>query len=117
MGYGDRHNAALGMFGENRTAAYYRARGYELLERNWCCPAGEIDLVCARGALLVVCEVKARTGPGHGHPLEAVTASKQRRLRRLAALYLQQQGKHWGEVRFDVAAVLNGALEVVEGAF
>ena len=117
MGHGDRHNAALGGFGENLAAAHYRARGYDVLDRNWRCGAGEIDLICARETLLVVCEVKARTGSVRGHPLEAVTVRKQRRLRRLAAIYLQQQGRHWAEVRFDVAGVLDGILEVVEGAF
>jgi putative endonuclease len=117
VGYGDRHNAALGGFGEHRAVLHYQAHGYEVLERNWRCPAGEIDLICARGSLLVVCEVKARTGSVHGHPLEAVTTPKQRRLRRLAAMYLQQQEKRWADVRFDAAAVLDGILEVVEGAF
>jgi putative endonuclease len=117
VGSGDRHNAALGGFGEHRAVLHYRAHGYEVLERNWRCSAGEIDLICAKGSLLVVCEVKARTGSVHGHPLEAVTAPKQRRLRRLAALYLQQQGRRWADVRFDVAAVLDGILEVIEGAF
>jgi putative endonuclease len=117
VGYGDRHNAALGGFGETLVAAHYRTQGYELLERNWRCPAGEIDLICARGALLVVCEVKARTRLAQGHPFEAVTPTKQRRLRRLAAVYLGQQGRGWAEVRFDVAGLLNGILEVVEDAF
>jgi putative endonuclease len=117
VGYGDRHNAALGGFGEDRATLHYRAHGYEVLERNWRCSAGEIDLICARGTLLVICEAKARTGSVHGHPLEAVTARKQRRLRRLAALYLQQQGRRWADVRFDVTGVLDGILEVVEGAF
>jgi len=117
VGYGDRHNAALGGFGENLAEAHYRAQGYEVLERNWHCPAGEIDLICARGTLLVVCEVKARTRSVHGHPLEAVTVPKQRRLRRLATIYLRQQGRRWADVRFDVAGVLNGTLEVLEGAF
>jgi putative endonuclease len=117
MGSGDRRNIALGDFGETRAAAHYRAHGYAVLERNWRCRAGEIDLICARGTTLVVCEVKARTGSAHGHPLEAVTASKQRRLRRLAAIYLRQQGTRWAEVRFDVVSVLGGTLEVVEGAF
>ena len=88
-----------------------------MLERNWRCRSGEIDLICARGTTLVVCEVKTRTGPGHGHPLEAVTVSKQRRLRRLAAAYLEQQGRRWAAIRFDVVAVLDGTIEVVEGAF
>ena len=63
MGNGDRHNAALGGFGEHRAGLHYRAHGYEVLERNWRCAAGEIDLICAKGSLLVVCEVKARRGP------------------------------------------------------
>ncbi len=117
MGNVHRRNTALGDFGERLASAHYRARGYAVLERNWRCRAGEIDLLCARGTTLVVCEVKARTGPAHGHPLEAVTVSKQRRLRRLAALYLHQRGGRWSEVRFDVAGVLDGKLEVVEGAF
>ena len=117
MGNGDRRNAALGGFGEQLAAAHYRAHGYAVLERNWRCQAGEIDLICARGSTLVVCEVKARAGSAHGHPLEAVTRPKQRRLRRLAARYLSQQGGRWAEVRFDVAGVLDGKLEVVEGAF
>jgi putative endonuclease len=117
VGFGDRHNAALGGFGEHRAVLHYRAHGYDVLERNWRCSAGEIDLICARGSLLVVCEVKARTGSAHGHPLEAVTAPKQHRLRRLAALYLQQQGRRWADIRFDVVAVLDGILEVVEDAF
>jgi len=117
VGYGDRHNAGLGGFGERAAATHYRARGYAVLERNWRCSVGEIDLICARGTTLVVCEVKARTGSARGHPLEAVTAAKQRRLRRLAAVYLRQQGRRWAEVRFDVVGVLDGALEVVEGAF
>jgi putative endonuclease len=117
VGDGDRHNAALGGFGEDLATAHYRAQGYEVLARNWRCAAGEIDLICAKGPLLVVCEVKARAGSAHGHPLEAVTVPKQRRLRRLAALYLRQQARRWPEIRFDVAAVLGGVLEVVEGAF
>ena len=117
MGIGAPHNAALGEFGEQAAAAHYRAHGYAVLERNWRCRVGEVDLICAHGGTVVFCEVKARTGSAHGHPLEAVTVVKQRRLRRLAAAYLRQQGRRWAEVRFDVVAVLDGTLEVVEGAF
>jgi putative endonuclease len=114
---GDRRNAALGGFGEELAATHYRAHGYAVLERNWRCAAGEIDLLCARGTTLVVCEVKARTGTARGHPLESVTRAKQNRLRRLAAVYLRHQDRGWAEVRFDVVGVLNGTLDVVEGAF
>ena len=114
---GVRRNAALGGFGEAMAAANYRAHGYAVLERNWRCRAGEIDLICARGTTLVICEVKARTGTAHGHPLEAVTRSKQLRLRRLAVAYLRVGGRRWAEVRFDVVSVLDGTLDVIEGAF
>ncbi len=117
MADGDRRRAALGGFGEELAARHYRGCGYAVLERNWRCRAGEIDLICARGTTLVVCEVKARTGTAHGHPLEAVTRAKQLRLRRLAALYLQRQERRWAEVRFDVVSVLGGTVDVVEGAF
>jgi putative endonuclease len=113
----DRRHARLGDLGETLAAAHYRAHGYAVLERNWRARGGELDLICARGTTLVVCEVKTRTGSFRGHPLEAVTPSKQRRLRRLAAAYLRQQGRNWVEVRFDVVGVLGGAIEVVEGAF
>jgi putative endonuclease len=107
----------LGGFGETLVAAHYRARGYAVLERNWRDRAGEVDLICARGTTLVVCEVKTRRRSDRGHPLEAVTPAKQRRLRRLAAAYLRQQRRRWAEVRFDVAGVLDGVVDVVEGAF
>jgi putative endonuclease len=109
--------AALGRAGEDRAAAWYRAHGYAVLARNWRCAAGEIDLVCARGRTLVVCEVKARTKATRGHPLEAVTPAKQRRLRGLAVAYLQSQTGRWAELRFDVVSVLAGELQVLEGAF
>jgi len=111
------HNAVVGRAGEDRAAAHYRARGYAVLERNWRCAAGEIDLICARGPTLVICEVKARSRAATGHPLEAVTRAKQMRLRRLAAAYLVGQTAYWEEIRFDVASVLGGSLHVVEGAF
>jgi putative endonuclease len=117
VGNGDCRNAALGGFGERLAAAHYLTQGYAVLERNWRCTAGEIDLICSRDTTLVVCEVKTRTGSAHGHPLEAVTGAKQRRLRRVAASYLRQQGRRWAAVRFDVAGVLDGTLEVVEDAF
>jgi putative endonuclease len=109
--------AKLGRHGEDRAAAWYRAHGYAVLERNWRCAAGEIDLICARGRTLVVCEVKARTGATYGHPFEAVTPAKQRRLRGLAVAFLRSRSAPWPELRFDVVSVLGGELEVLEGAF
>ena len=63
-----------------------------VVERNWRCPAGEIDIVALDGETLVLCEVKTRSNGGKGTPEEAVTPAKQRRYARLAQAYLQQAG-------------------------
>ena len=113
--------AALGRDGESAAASIYQARGYALLARNWRCPAGELDLVVARDGLLVFCEVKTRSGTAFGDGYEAVTPSKQRRLRRLAELFSFEHRLPLESVRFDVASVLlrSGATDVVifEDAF
>jgi putative endonuclease len=98
-------------------AAWYAANGWEVLASNWRCAAGELDLVCRRGRVVAVCEVKARRSAGFGLPQEAVGVAKQRRLRRLAARYLIEHHLGAAIVRFDVASVLEGRLEVIESAF
>jgi putative endonuclease len=109
--------SALGRLGEDAALAWYLRHGYEIVQRNWSCRAGEIDLICRRGRLLVICEVKTRTTGQFGSPFEAVTSAKRRRLRRLATLYLLETTPTTTEVRFDVAAVQPGSVEVLENAF
>jgi putative endonuclease len=111
------HHITLGRTGEDRAAAWYTERGYAVLERNWRCGQGEIDLLCRRDAVLVVCEVKARRTAAHGEPFEAVTRTKQLRLRRLVVAYLRTYGGRYDEIRFDVASLLGPDLLVIEGAF
>ena len=109
---------ALGASGEELVAGWYEARGYRVLDRNWRCARGEIDIVACGGALVVFCEVKTRTSDAFGVPAEAVTRTKQARLRRLSAQWLEQAGgRGAGEIRFDVASVLAGDVEVIEAAF
>jgi putative endonuclease len=67
--------------------------------------------------MVVFCEVKARTSEAFGLPAEAVTRAKQMRIRRLAAQWLHEAKVRAGEVRFDVAAILAGEFQVLEGAF
>lgn len=107
----------LGRAGEDRAAAWYESAGYEVLERNWRCRQGELDLVCRRGTTVVVCEVKTRASTAYGHPAEAVTPGKRRRLRRLALLWLGARRVRCDLVRFDLAAVLGDRVDVIEGAF
>lgn len=107
----------LGAHGEGLVARRYELDGYRVLARNWRCPVGELDLVLARGALVVVCEVKTRSSARFGSGLEAVDRAKQRRLRRLAALWVATEAPFRPEsVRIDVAAVTGGRVEVVHGA-
>jgi putative endonuclease len=101
-------------------AAWYVDHGYRVVARNWRSRQGEIDLIVARDGVLVFCEVKTRSGSRFGQPFEAVTRTKQLRLRRLAAEYLRTRPRTAGppaEVRFDVASVGGGRVDVIEGAF
>jgi putative endonuclease len=107
----------LGSRGEEAVAAWYEARGYEVLARNWRSRHGELDLVVRHGRTFVFCEVKTRTSTAFGAPVEAVTREKQARLRRLAARWLDGAPVRPREIRFDVASVLRGEIEVLEGAF
>jgi putative endonuclease len=92
-----------------------------VLDRNWRCRDGELDLVVGLGRILVFCEVKARSGTAFGFPAEAVDVRKQARIRRLAARWLQERRGVLGfrptVIRFDVAAILGDGLEILEAAF
>jgi putative endonuclease len=96
---------AVGRYGEDVAARHLAAAGMEILERNWRCRAGEIDIVARDGRALVVCEVKTRTGSAFGGPFEAVTPAKAARLRRLAAEWLAAHDLAVPEVRVDVVGV------------
>jgi putative endonuclease len=109
--------AARGLAGEERAAAWYEAAGCTLVDRNWRCRSGEIDLIVADGPVIVFCEVKSRASAAFGLPAEAVTPTKQARLRRLAAQWLEATGHRPREVRFDVVAILGDDLEVIQDAF
>lgn len=97
---------ALGRFGETYAARHLVAGGMVLLDRNWRCEAGEIDLVLRDGPVLVVCEVKTRSSTAFGSPVEGVTEQKAERLRRLADRWLEEHGVRPKEVRLDVVGVL-----------
>jgi len=114
---------SLGVAGEDLVARWYANAGYGLLDRNWRCREGELDLVLARDGALVFCEVKTRRGAAFGAPFEAVTVTKQRRLRTLALRWLAEHPEHRApELRFDVASVLaergkQPVIDVLEAAF
>jgi putative endonuclease len=97
---------AVGAYGERVAARHLREQGLVVLDRNWRCPEGELDLVLRDGDDVVFCEVKTRRGESFGAPAEAVTPDKVRRLRRLAGLWLSQAGVRPRTMRFDVVEVL-----------
>ena len=100
------HHQSLGRYGESLAARYLTERGMVLLDQNWRCPAGEIDLVLRDGDVLVVCEVKTRTSLDYGTPHEAVTSRKVQRMRRLAQAWLTSHAAAPTGVRLDLVAVL-----------
>ncbi|HEY2429405.1 MAG TPA: YraN family protein [Acidimicrobiales bacterium] len=107
----------LGRSGEAAAAEWYARQGYEILARNWRCRDGELDLIVAKARQIVFCEVKTRTSDAFGMPAESVTRSKQMRIRRLAARWLEDAPTRPRAIRFDVASVMDGRVDVVEGAF
>jgi putative endonuclease len=96
----------LGRSGEQAAAEYLESSGLRILDRNWRCADGEIDIVAVERQTLVVCEVKSRTGMRYGGPLEAVSRAKRARLRRLAVLWLNAHGIRFDQVRIDVVGLV-----------
>ncbi|WP_052336326.1 YraN family protein [Nocardioides alkalitolerans] len=96
----------LGRYGEQLAVRHLTAAGLVLLDQNWRCDAGEIDLVLREGRVLVICEVKTRTSTAYGEPLAAVTPVKLQRLRRLGARWMAERGVHPPDVRIDMVGIV-----------
>lgn len=107
-----RANRQLGDYGERLACRYLNDIGLTIVERNWRCARGEIDIIAVDGGCLVICEVKTRRSEAFGAPFEAVTPTKARRLRRLAGLWLAQateDQRRGDDVRIDVVSILRPA--------
>jgi putative endonuclease len=118
-----RTSDGVGAYGERRAVEYLvHEAGRQVLDRNWRCSDGEIDIVARDGAALVFVEVKTRRDLTFGPPEEAVIIEKRRRLRRLALRWLAQSTVRPDEIRFDVVSVLRprrgpAVVEHVRAAF
>jgi putative endonuclease len=101
---------ALGRFGEELAVGHLTEAGLVIVDRNWRCSAGELDIVATDGPALVFCEVKTRSSIMFGTPAEAVTPIKAARIRRLALRWLVENrdgsSEYWPVLRFDVVSVL-----------
>lgn len=110
----------MGPLGEELAARFLKRRGYKILERNYRCPFGEVDIVALHKGTLVFVEVKTRKKLGFGHPAEAVDPHKQRKLQRVASCYLEQRRLGEIPVRFDVVALSlgeEGEFDLIQDAF
>lgn len=99
----------LGRLGEQLAADFLERSDLRILDRNWRCPDGEIDIVALERRSLVICEVKTRSSGRYGTPLEAISARKRVRLRKLAVSWVQAHGLFYEEIRIDVVGVLKTA--------
>lgn len=97
---------AVGAYGEKIAAQHLQEQGLVVLDRNWRCADGEVDLVLRDGDDIVFCEVKTRLSDRFGPPAAAVTQHKVRKLRHLALRWLSEAGIRPREIRFDVVEVL-----------
>jgi putative endonuclease len=113
---------SLGRWGEEQAANYLRQHGFKILERNFCTPVGEIDIIVSDSSWLVFAEVKTRRGTAFGLPQEAVGPRKQRQIIRTAQWYIQNNKVGKLQPRFDVLAVYSagvglGRIEHYQHAF
>jgi putative endonuclease len=103
----------LGRKGEALAAEYLAHAGMQLVERNWRCQQGEIDIVLRDGDETVFVEVKTRSSLAFGHPLEAITTSKLARLRRLAVAWCEAHPGQFRSIRIDAVAIVAPAFGAV----
>jgi putative endonuclease len=112
---------ALGKEGERVAEQYLKNKGYKLIERNYRCPLGELDLIVLDRRVVVFVEVKTRSGNGYGTPLEAVAFRKQRKMIQTAQYFLSEKKLHQRDTRFDVVGISwpgrEPEIEHVENAF
>lgn len=113
---------SIGALGEELATLYLRARGYRIVERNYRCTFGEIDVVAEEGGELVFVEVKTRHSESLGSPAEAVNAWKRRQITRTAQHFLKRYSLPDRACRFDVVGILlpagqEASIELVRGAF
>jgi putative endonuclease len=106
----------IGALGERLAVEHLQSLGLRVIDRNWRCRYGELDVVAADDAarIVVFVEVKTRTSDRFGGIEQAVTPEKVRRLRRLAGLWLARQDARWSEVRIDVIGVRIGRRPIPE---
>lgn len=118
MVYHTRNNRRKGMFQEQKAAAYLERQGYRILERNYRCRRGEIDLIGRDGLTLCFIEVKYRKNQSMGDPGESITPCKQQKIRMTALWYCMEKRIGDGEpCRFDTVLITGEEIRLLKDAF
>ncbi|MFW5730142.1 MAG: YraN family protein [Desulfonatronovibrionaceae bacterium] len=97
-----------GRFGEEIASSYLQEKGYKILDRNWRCRKGELDIICTRSGKIIFVEVKTRSASGMGQAEESLRPSQAGVLLRTASSYLSCRGWWDRECRFDFISVVMG---------
>lgn len=107
----------IGKRGEDRAASFLCARGYSLIERNFSCTVGELDIIARDGHTLVFVEVRYRSSGRYGSALETVGMAKMRQITRVARCYLDTRRPRFRTFRFDVVGITGDRIDLIQDAF
>lgn len=109
----------IGNKGENLAVKHYRRSGYKIIARNYSCRLGELDIVAQKGDTVAIVEVKTRKNDAFAKAAEFVDYKKQSRIKKTAALFLQEKDLLDCIIRFDVAEVYtaDNSVNIIESAF
>ncbi len=110
-------NRKTGSSYEKIAGEYLALHGYEILEYNFRCRSGEIDIIAKDGEYLVFCEVKYRKNAQKGTPLDAITIEKQKKISKTALYYITTRHKSGVSCRFDVIGILGDEIQLIKHAF
>ncbi|MDH5661630.1 MAG: YraN family protein [Elusimicrobiota bacterium] len=107
----------LGKKGEDISVKFLKKQGYQIIERNYRCSLGEIDIIAKDKNILCFVEVKTRNTEEYGLPEEAIDGYKQKKLARAALTYLKQKKIYEQDLRFDIVSVYPDRIELIKDAF
>ena len=107
----------LGRKGEDISVEFLKKQGYKIIERNYRCSLGEIDIVAKDKNVLCFVEVKTRKTDEYGLPAEAIDGHKQKKLAKVALAYLKEKRIYKQDLRFDVVSVYANHIELIKDAF
>lgn len=117
------YNKEIGFYGENIALRFLQENNYKILEKNFNCSSGEIDLIVSKGEFLIFTEVKSRFSNSFGNPKESVTCFKQRRIINAAKYYMHIKKLYNFYIRFDVIEIIfninytNYSINFIQDAF